>query len=96
MRYQPRPETVELFAKFAEKAGLLAAAVIRQQPTFTYDVACTLYYTVLTCARQAYTRGAQELSMSKAWQDFTEAWRESLTKGESDMDPTPPDKTMLN
>jgi hypothetical protein len=92
-----RPETIERLACFAEKAGLLAAAVIRQQPNYAYNVACTLFYTVMTSFCYSYDTGAHQLRESNAYHAFDEAWRDACKNAMADLVPNPPhDKSSLN
>ena len=87
MRRPFHPETIELLAIFAEKAGLLAATVIRQHPEEAHTLAFALFNTVMRGFCDAVDAGHTQLRDSKAYYIFEGAWRPALKKTLTDLDP---------
>jgi len=87
MKHQLRPETIELLACFAEKAGLLAATVIRERPEEARALAFGLFETVMLSFSHAADAGTDQLRDSKAYFAFEYAWRPALKNAMADLVP---------
>jgi hypothetical protein len=88
-----RPETIELLASFAEKAGLLAATVMRERPQEARALAFGLFETVMLSFSHAVDNGTDQLRDSRAYYAFECAWRPALKHAMADLLPpaTPDD-----
>ncbi len=87
MRRPLHPETIEALALFAEKAGLLAATVIRQHPEAAHTLAFALFNTVMRGFCNAVDVGHAQLRDNKAYYLFEGAWRNALKKTLTDLNP---------
>ncbi len=96
MKHQLRPETIEALALFAEKAGLLAATVIRQRPDEARALAFGLFETVMLSFSHAVDAGNDQLRDSRAYFAFECAWRPALKNAMADLVPPIPEDTPLD
>jgi hypothetical protein len=87
MRQPLHPETIELLACFAEKAGLLAATVIRERPEEARALAFGLFETVMLSFSHAVDKGNDQLRDSRAYFAFEYAWRPALKNAMADLVP---------
>ena len=81
-----RPDTVEKLATYAEKAGRLAAEVIRAQPAVAEELAPDLFNLVAEafCYATALPGTPAALRDSRSYAEFMLAWENVLYSMESD------------
>ncbi|MDQ2888141.1 MAG: hypothetical protein M3Y39_18890 [Chloroflexota bacterium] len=82
-----RPTTVEALAVFCEKAGLLAATIVRQRPEEAHTLAFALFHTIMGAFCKAVDAGHIQLRDSKTYYIFEYAWRPALKQALADLDP---------
>ncbi|SRR6266487_4129691 len=96
MKHSLRPETIESLALFAEKAGLLAATIIRERPDEARALAFGLFETVMLSFSHAVENGADQLRDSRAYYAFECAWRPALKHAMADLLPPVSQDTPLD
>jgi hypothetical protein len=87
MRKPLRPVTVEMLALLVERAGQLAAAIIRERPDEAPALAFGLFETVMLSFSHAVETGAVHLLESDAYDEFSCAWSPALKNAMQDLLP---------
>ncbi|MBV9258038.1 MAG: hypothetical protein JO215_08480 [Ktedonobacteraceae bacterium] len=84
MKNQLRPMTIEQMALFAEKAGQLAATVIRTSPESARALGFALFETVMMSFSHA--PNVEDLRETKIYDEFEMAWRAALKNTMRDLE----------